>query len=255
MKILAITQARYGSTRLPAKILKAVNGQTLLEIHLRRILQSELISELKVATTREPGAEYILQIAEKLGVKTYQGSIDDVLERFYETAAPEHPDYVVRLTSDSPLVDAKVIDKVLEVLIEGKYDYVSTGLTPTYPDGISIEAFTMTALEKAYREAQLKSEREHVTPYIWKNSTWKGGSLFKSFCVQHDVDYSRFRLTVDEQADYDMIKNLIEKLGTDKEWEDYVDYLITHPEVSQINSIYSRNEGYEKSLKEDKRIK
>ena len=102
MKILAITQARYGSTRLPAKILKEVCGMTLLEIHLHRILQSKLISKLKVATTTEEGAEYIINIADKVGVESYQGSVNDVLDRFYQTAKPEHPDYVVRITSDCP---------------------------------------------------------------------------------------------------------------------------------------------------------
>ena len=92
-KVLAITQARYGSTRLPAKILKEVNGQTLLEIHLRRILQAKTIDKLKIATTDEEGSKYIIDVANKVGVDYYQGSVDDVLSRFYHTAAPEKPDY------------------------------------------------------------------------------------------------------------------------------------------------------------------
>ena len=169
MKILAITQARYGSTRLPAKILKKVNGMTLLEIHLRRILQSKLISKLKVATTNEEGAGYIVAVADKLGVECYKGSVDDVLERFYKAAEPECPDYVVRLTSDCPLIDPAVIDAVIQKCLESGCDYVSNVLEPTFPDGIDTEVFRFPALKRAYEEATLKSEREHVTPYLCRH--------------------------------------------------------------------------------------
>ena len=136
MKVLAITQARYGSTRLPAKILKEVNGVTLLEIHLRRILQSKMITKLKVATTDEEGSKYIIDICNKVGVEYHQGSVDDVLDRFYQTAKPENPDYVVRVTSDCPLIDPAIIDQVIKTCIDGDYDYASNTLIPTYPDGM-----------------------------------------------------------------------------------------------------------------------
>ena len=136
MKILAITQARYGSTRLPAKILKEVNGVTLLEIHLRRILQSKMITKLKVATTDEEGSKYIIDICNKVGVEYHQGSVDDVLDRFYQTALPEKPDYVVRVTSDCPLIDPAIIDQIIKTCIDGGYDYASNTLIPTYPDGM-----------------------------------------------------------------------------------------------------------------------
>ena len=114
MKVLAITQARYGSTRLPAKILKKVGGMTLLEIHLRRILQAKTIDQLKIATTDEEGSRYIIDVANKVGVGYHQGSVDDVLSRFYDTAAPEKPDYVLRFISDCPLIDPEVIDTVFD---------------------------------------------------------------------------------------------------------------------------------------------
>lgn len=251
MKILAITQARYGSTRLPAKILKEVNGMTLLEIHLRRILKSKLISKLKVATTTEEGAEYIINVANKVGVETFQGSVNDVLDRFYQTAKLENPDYVVRITSDCPLVDPVIIDKVIKDCIESNCDYASNSLTPTYPDGMDVEIFKYSALEKAWNEALLKSEREHVTPYIWKNSTEKGGKLFKSMNVFNEVDYSDERITVDTAEDFQLVKILIEKMGIDKSCEEYVSYLKGHQDIKTINQHYSRNEGYDKSLSND----
>jgi len=255
MKILAITQARYGSTRLPAKVLKEVNGETLLEIHLKRILRATKVSKLKIATTKEKGADKIVKIAQKLGIETYKGSVDDVLERFYFTSLPENPDYVVRITSDCPLIDPEEIDKVIETCVSGNYDYVSNTLIPTFPDGVDCECFKFTALEKAYNEAILQSEREHVTPYIKNNSSVKGGTLFKSFNVVNDEDCSSFRITVDTQEDFDLIKSLIEECGTDKTWRDYVRYLIYHQEIFNLNRMHSRDEGYAKSISNDKIIK
>ncbi len=251
MKILAITQARYGSTRLPAKVLKEVKGKSLLQIHLERILQSEFISKLIVATTNESGAEYILEIADKAHVTYFQGSTDDVLDRFYHAALPELPDYIVRITSDCPLIDPIEIDKVIRTCISSDYDYVSNTLNPTFPDGVDCEIFKFKALEKAFQEAKLKSDREHVTPYIWRNSSVKGGNLFKSHSVENAEDYSSYRITVDTQEDFEVIKKLIEALGTNKTWKEYINYLKAHKEIKALNENHSRNEGYQKSLLND----
>ncbi|WP_281644731.1 glycosyltransferase family protein [Bacteroides zoogleoformans] len=255
MKVLAITQARYGSTRFPAKILKEVGGMTLLEIHLRRILQSKMITKLKVATTDEEGSKYIIDICNEVGVEYYQGSVNDVLDRFYQTASPEKPDYVVRVTSDCPLIDPDIIDLIIKTCIDGDYDYASNTFFPTYPDGMDVEVFTFVALEKAWKEASLLSEHEHVTPYIKNNSSVVGGKLFKSFNVVNYVDLNELRITVDEQRDFEVIKALIEEVGVNKRCADYVAYLDAHKEVKDINSSIMRNEGYAKSLVNDKQIK
>ena len=255
MKILAITQARYSASRLPAKVLKEINGKTLLDIHLQRIKKSKLISDIMVATTNENESVLIVDIAKRNNVLYYKGSLNDVLERFYLAAKTYNPEFVVRLTSDCPLIDAKVIDEVLNVLINSDYDYVATGLIPSYPDGISIEAFTFSSLEKAYNEAELQSEREHVTPYIWKNSTVKGGNLFKSFNLSYAKDYSNYRLTVDTIEDFQLMESLIKNVGMEKDWLDYIDFLNQNQEIFNINSKYKRNEGYTKSLNNDKKIK
>lgn len=251
MKILAITQARIGSTRLHEKILKTINGESLLEIHLKRIQKSKLITKLKVATTTEPNVEKILVIATKLGIELHKGSVDNVLERFYETAAPEKPNWVVRLTSDCPLIDPVEIDKVIQLAVDNDLDYVSNTLRPTFPDGLDTEVFKFSVLVQALKEAKLKSELEHVTPYIWKNSSFKGGTLFKSDCVMCHDDYSKIRLTVDTIEDFLVIEKLVNYLGTDKPWIDYVKKLQEHPEIKKINEQFSRNEGYEKSINND----
>lgn len=252
MKILAITQARIGSTRFPEKILKTINGESLLEMHLKRIKKSKLITKIKVATTTESDAEKIVEIASKLGIEVYKGSLTNVLERFFETALPEQPDWIVRLTSDCPLIDPGEIDHVIQYALTHDLDYVSNSLQPTYPDGIDVEVFKYSALVKAMNEATLTSEFEHVTPYIWKNSSFKGGNLFTSDCVTNEVDYSAIRLTVDTYEDFLVIEKLVHILGKEKSWQEYVKTIEEHAEIRKINESFKRNEGYDKSIKQDK---
>lgn len=251
MKIIAVTQARVGSTRLPAKILKEVNGETLLETHLKRILQSTKISLLKVATTTEDGSDQIVEIANKVGVRSFKGSVNDVLDRFYQTVKDEKPDYIVRLTSDCPLIDANIIDQVIDLAIESDADYVSNTLELSYPDGMDCECFKFSALEKAWKEATMKSDREHVTPYIWRNSTLKGGDIFKSESLKNGEDWSDIRITVDTPEDFEVIRHILLDLGANKKCEEYVKFIKRHKEISDINASFGRNEGYEKSLKQD----
>lgn len=257
MKVLAITQARYGSTRLPAKILKEVDGKTLLEIHLRRILQARCISGLKIATTDEEGSRFIVAVADKVGVSYHKGSVDDVLSRFYCTAAPEQPDWVIRFTSDCPLIDPTIIEDIVAFAVAHDYDYVHTD-PRCFPDGLDTEVMRFSALEKACKEARLTSEREHVTPYIWKNGSARGGSLFKTYDFQNKegvYDASDYRITIDEPEDFEVLKALIQALGPERYWKEYIDYLLAHPEIRRMNSKFGYNEGYDKSLQNDKAIK
>lgn len=257
MRVLAITQARYGSTRLPAKILKEVNGRTLFEIHLYRILQSRQIDKLKIATTEEEGSKFIVAVADKLGVDYLKGSVEDVLTRFYDTAKSESPDYVVRLTSDCPLIDPSVIDETIQFAIDGDYDYVRTD-AKCFPDGLDTEVFKYSVLEQAFKEANLISEREHVTPYIWKNGTAEGSDMFKTANLQNRAgtySASEYRITIDEPEDFEVLKSLIVRLGIDKTWKEYIDYLENHDEIKSLNSKFGYNEGYEKSINNDKAIK
>lgn len=257
MKILAITQARYGSTRLPAKILKEVGGQTLLEIHLRRILNARKPCKLKIATTAEEGSRYIIAVADKVGVEYFQGSVDDVLARFHGTAAPEHPDYVVRLTSDCPLIDPDVIDSVIEFAVDNDLDYAATD-SASFPDGLDTEVFRFSALERAFNEADMSSEREHVTPYIWKNGSARGGDKFRTGYLTNPAGkYSaeEYRITIDEPEDFEVLESLVMAIGIDRPWKDYVDYLESHPEIRRLNSRFGYNEGYAKSIRNDKKIK
>jgi len=253
MIILLITQARVGSTRFPNKVTKSVAHTTLLGLHLERVKKSKLVSGYCVATTTELGVELIIDIANKIGIPTYQGNLNDVLDRFYQAALPIQPDYVVRVTSDCPLLDASLIDSVIELIIKEKADYAANTLIEEFPDGQDVEVFTFSALEKAWKEAKLSSEREHVTPFIRKNSDLKGASLFKAVHFAAPANYNHIRMTVDEPKDLETIEILVSKLGADASWMAYTDYITNN--ISEFgNQDIVRNEGYLKSLNQDNLI-
>lgn len=250
MKIIGLTQARIGSSRLPGKVLLTINDKTLLQIHLERAIKSKLVNKWVIATTNEKGSDFICEIASKLSLDCFKGSIDDVLDRFYFAVKDYQPDYVVRITSDCPLVDPQIIDQVVKVCVEQEMDYASNTLIPTFPDGIDVEVFKFSALEKAWKDSLLTSEREHVTPYIWKNSTFFNKNLFKSTNITAPKDFSEIRLTVDYKEDFDLLKLLIKNIGSCKSYLDYIDYLKNNQNLI-LNSNINRNEGFMKSVKKD----
>jgi spore coat polysaccharide biosynthesis protein SpsF len=251
MRTLAITQARYGSTRLPGKVLKEINGKTLLQLHLERVAQSRLIEKIVVATTFEKEADRFVPITSSLNVDLFQGSTLDVLDRFYQAAKQYMPAYVVRLTSDCPLLDSRLIDEVVAFAVDKELDYCSNTLQPTFPDGQDVEVLKFSALEKAWKEATSGSDREHVTPYIWRNSSFLGGSKFVSDCYTSPVSFSDVRLTVDQEEDFQVIKILIEQLGENASWKEYAKAYQHSPAISLLNHHITRNEGFLKSIKND----
>lgn len=251
MKIVVITQARSGSTRLPNKVLKQIKGKSLLQIHIDRIKKAKLVDEIYIATTVSDRDTVIEELAKEFKVNCYRGSENDVLDRFYQTVKNDKADYVVRLTSDCPLIDPILIDEVIEKAVALNVDYYSNGLEELYPDGQDIEVFKFKALETAWKEAKLTSEREHVTPYIKNNSTFFGKSKFTSENHGIDFNYNNVRLTVDEPADFEVMEKIIEELGTNKSWKTYADFYLTNKKVLKLNNNIIRNEGFLKSLKQD----
>lgn len=246
MKIIAVTQARTGSTRLPNKILKTIQGETLLEIHVRRILRSKRISKLIIATTTVQQDDEVIKLAKELDVQVSRGSESDVLDRFYQALKDERPDYVVRLTSDCPLIDANLIDEVVQFTIHNKLDYCTNTLVEHYPDGEDVEVFTFKALEEAWQKAEKPYMREHVTPYIRENGTFSGGLLYRSDNFPCEKNYGNVRLTVDEEKDLAVITQLVTELGTQCGWKEYAEKYLTATSISDLNADIKRNEGFKK---------
>ncbi|MFA6238849.1 MAG: glutamate-1-semialdehyde 2,1-aminomutase [Bacteriovorax sp.] len=249
MKIVIITQARLSSSRFPMKILALIDSSdTLLSLHLKRLKKSKLANQIVVATTHEKGIETALDIARKNQAEVFQGSESDVLDRFYQAAKYVKADIVVRVTSDCPLIDSKLIDELIEFYRKEKVDYASVILKEQFPDGVDCEVFSFKVLEQAWKEAKAPFEREHVTPYIWQNSTLKGGSLFSSKAFENKLgNFSQFRITVDTPNDLDVIKELIKKAGKEQDWKYYIDILDSDKNIKDFNMNNSRNEGYFKS--------
>jgi spore coat polysaccharide biosynthesis protein SpsF len=248
---VAIIQARMGSTRLPGKmLLPIIDNKGALELMLERVRRTRQLEKIVVATTTSPNDDRIADLCKRLGYDCFRGSEVDVLARYYRTAlAFGSPEVIVRLTGDCPLHDPDIIDIVVKEYLKGNCDYVSNASKCTFPDGLDVEVFSFSALEKAQREASLKSEREHVTSYMWEHP-----AIFKITNVEYKKDLSDKRWTLDEKEDYEFIKCIYKNLYKRKPtfgMDDILKLLAKHPELEEINRHISRNEGYQKSLKED----
>lgn len=247
--ILAILQARVSSTRLPGKVLKPILGRPMLTRQLERIKRSKLIDKLIVATSNDLSDSPIFELCIKEEVACFRGSLDDVLDRFFNAAKSYKPDHIVRLTGDCPLADPVLIDEIISNHLNGDYDYSSNTLEATFPDGLDTEVFKYKCLEQAWKEAVLPSQREHVTPFIHQQP-----NRFKIGNFKNNVDLSGLRWTVDEQADFELISIIYNSLYTKNPkftTNDILVFLDSHPDLKTMNTHYERNEGMRKSFDKD----
>ena len=239
VKIVGITQARVGSSRLPNKVLLEIAGKPLLAYHLERVSQSKLVNKWIVATTNEPDSDKICSIAQANNIAYYKGSLTNLLDRFYQAAKDEQPDYVVRVTSDCPLVDPSLVDETITVCLENNLPYYYNQLNPAFPDGLDVEVFSFKALEEAWNKAETNFDKEHVTPFIRRKYV-VADEIINHFKVP--AQYAPLRVTVDEVHDFQLIKNLIETLGSNEGWIVYANYLINN-KLDKFNKHIQRNEG------------
>ncbi|MEM2890792.1 MAG: glycosyltransferase family protein [Candidatus Hadarchaeum sp.] len=250
-KIVAIVQARMGATRLPGKVMADIVGKPLLWHVINRIKRAKLIGEIVIATTTDREDDVIEKWAKENNLKCYRGSADDVLDRFYQAAKKYGASIIVRVTADDPLKDPVLIDKVIRYYLEhkDKFDYVSNIIKPTYPEGLDVEVFPLKTLERAWREASTKVDREHVTTFIWNNP-----DKFRLANIEHvGEDISHLRWTLDYPEDLIFTREVYAKLYKKGEvflMEDVLNLLKRCPELAKINAGHFRFEGYLKSLKE-----
>lgn len=249
-RIIAIVQARMASLRLPGKVLMPMMDKTVLEQVVRRTGCVPAIFRTVVAASDNKLDDLIETLCGEKGIRCFRGSESNVLERFYLCAKEYNAAVIVRVTADDPLKDPGVIKKAVKLYEEGSYDYVSNTVEPTYPEGLDIEVFSFEALERAYHEASLPSEKEHVTPYIYKNP-----DQFRIYNFKNDIDLSELRLTLDTPEDYALIHKIYEELYKKPNelfgMEEILNLLEQRPNLKDINRGHIRNEGYLKSLKED----
>ena len=207
MKVLAIIQARMGSTRLPGKVLMPLCGESVLTHVIKRVGRCRLIDGIIVATTDKIEDDIIEKHVRGLNVNLYRGSEKNVLDRYYNAAKKFKADIIVRITSDDPLIDYEIIDKIIENIINEKTDYSCNNIPKTYPLGLDCECFRFEALEYAWKNAREPEELEHVTPYIRKHD-----ELFKKSTLVYKKDLSKLRWTLDTIEDYKYISNIYENL-------------------------------------------
>lgn len=243
MKIVAIVQARMGSSRLPHKVLKDLAGATVLERVLNRLGRSRLIQETLVATTTEPADNAIVEHCERIGQEVFRGSEQDVLDRYYQAAKSTKADMVVRITSDCPLIDPEVTDATIRAFLDQRSDYTSNILVRTYPRGLDTEVMTVQALERAWREGTKPYEREHVTPYIYENP-----GKFKLHGIENDADCSQHRWTVDTPEDLQLLRAVYAQFGgrDDFGWREVLELVEADPSLANINRHVTQKAVHER---------
>lgn len=248
MKYLAIIQARMGSSRLPNKILKELCGKPMLQHIVERVQNSKYIDHVMVATTVKEEDKVVKELCERIQTDCYRGSENDVLDRYFQAASKYKPKNVIRITADCPFIDPTIIDQIIQIHETGEYDYTSNTLVETYPDGLDTEVFKFSALEKAWKEANLASEREHVTPYI----KFKG--QFKRYSVERSPSLADKRWTVDTEMDFVVVTQVYNALYDEAKMflmADILDFLETNQQIEELNKNIIRNEGYLKSVAND----
>ena len=247
--VLGILQARVSSTRLPGKVIKDIMGLPMIIRQVERVRRAKVIDQLLIATSLDSSDDAIEHLCEEYKIAYFRGSLNDVLDRFYRAAESVLPDHIVRLTGDCPLADPELIDKVISYHLEGGFDYTSNTVEPTYPDGLDIEVFRFHCLKKAWEEARLPSQREHVTLFMYTQP-----NLFRVGSFKGDVDYSKLRLTVDEPVDFELVTRIYQALypsNPEFTTEDVLTFLKENKTLVSLNDMHIRNEGLQRSLSKD----
>ncbi len=232
--IVAIVQARMGSTRLPGKILLDLAGRSILERVMARLQEVASLTQIVVATTSERQDDQLAEYCQAHNWLVFRGSENDVLDRFYQTARLTLADVIVRITSDCPLIDPEIVQQLVQMYLQANdpLAYVSNVVPRrTYPRGLDAEVFGRNALEAAWQDDQNAAWREHVTPFIYRNP-----DRFHLHNLVNEVDYSTHRWTVDTPEDYALIKKIYEHYGHGRfRWRDVLALLDQHPSWTALN--------------------
>ncbi len=248
-KTVAVVQARYASTRLPGKVLLKLQGRTVLSRVLERVVATPGVDHVVCAVPDAPENDCVAEEALACGVSVYRGSENDVLDRTYRAAAQYSPRWVMRVTSDCPLVDSEVCGAVVQLLISARADYACNVTPPSFPHGLDCEVFTFAWLERAANDARKPSEREHVTQYMRTHPECRMVSL-----AGPGGDSALQRWTLDTPTDLEFLRQLVALLPEGRDgWNYRVPLAIveSHPELAAINAGYDRFHGLRRSLTDD----
>jgi spore coat polysaccharide biosynthesis protein SpsF len=249
MRTVCIIQARMSSTRLPGKVLLPLAGQAVLAHVLERLFRCTTLSEVVVATSDDASDDVLAQWCIDQGVSVFRGSLNDVLDRYYQCALSHHAQAVVRITADCPALDSTLVDEVVQGFLAGSYDLFYLG--GEFPDGLDCAVFSFFALQRAWCEAKLPSEREHVGPFVVNHP-----ELFHIGHIEKFKGMAYHRWTLDEPSDLVFLESVFERLqrpdGRPFLSQDLLDLLEREPELLRANEGIVRNEGLIRSLAIDK---
>ena len=250
MRTIAIMQARMGSARLPGKVLADIAGKPMLLRIIERTASAKLVDDIVIATTTSGADDALVRFVEtNTPHKVYRGSEANVLDRYFQCARQHSADVVVRITADDPLKDPGIIDHAIQLQAAAPgIDYCSNTINPSYPEGLDVEVFSYSALEKSHREARLLSEMEHVTPYMYKNP-----DRFTIRDFQYERNLSDWRWTVDRAEDLQFANAVFSHFYDQPlvSYADVIQSLEENPQIREINAHVIRREGYLNSLASD----
>jgi len=232
VNIVAIIQARMGSSRLPAKVMKDVSGQPMLARVVNRVRRAKMPSKVVIATSTETADVAIAEFCDAYSVPVFCGNELDVLDRYYQAARAHAADAIVRITADCPLIDPELLDHVVNAFLVAQPDYASNALVRTFPRGLDVEVVSMAALERAWHEAPEEYQRTHVTPFFYQNPM-----LFTCLNVTDELDHSAYRWTVDTIEDLEFVRAVYARLGPADTfaWRDVLKLLEREPGLLEIN--------------------
>jgi len=231
--IVAIIQARMGSTRLPGKVLLDIVGKPMLWHIVNRLRYSKLINRIVVGTSINKKDDLIENFCKEYKIDFYRGSEEDVLDRYYQTAKVFEANIIIRITADCPLIDPEIVDLVIKNHIKTNSDYTSNTIKRTFPRGLDAEVFNFDSLKRVCRNATEPYQREHVTVYFYENP-----QLFKVYNVENNIDISYLRWTVDEDRDLLFVREIYKRLYSEKDiflMEDILNILEKEPYLIDIN--------------------
>lgn len=242
--VIAIIQARMGSSRLPGKVLKDIGGLPMLVHEVIRARRAQTLGQVILATTSDPDDDAVAEVCRTHGIPCFRGDPLDVLDRYYQAAVRFGAETIVRLTGDCPLIDPQEIDRTVRAFFASGVDFAANRLPPpwkrTTPIGMDTEVVTFTALARAWREADAKYAREHVMPFFYEQD-----DRFKVLLVDHDPDLSRYRLTVDTPEDLALIREIFNHFDGSNSFSlgEVIELLETRPELLAINA-HVGHKGY-----------
>lgn len=238
-RVVAIVQARMGSSRLPGKVLLPLGSRSVLASVIARLRRATLLDDVIIATTTDEEDDVICNTAREIGVNVFRGSQDDVLSRFVGAADQSNAQTIVRVTADCPLIDPDLVDQVIDAYLacrtkEQPCDYVSNTIVRTFPRGLDTEVFSIESLLEAHVSAFSEEDREHVTPFIYRQR-----GRYRLEAVKSESDYSHQRWTLDTKEDYQFIQAVVLGLGDywiDCGYKEILQFISWNPQLLELNA-------------------